>query len=77
MRPGFCEVQGLPLVSWIGSASMSARKPMTGPSPRAALDEGDDAGAADAGLDPVAAEFLQLVSDEARGLETSNNSSGV
>ena len=35
----------------------------------AALDEGDDARAANAGLDPVAAEFLQLVSDEARGLE--------
>ena len=55
-------------VSSIGSASMSARSPITLSDARlAAADHADDAGAADAGDDLIAAELAQPVGDDAGG----------
>jgi hypothetical protein len=54
-------------LSAIGSASMSARSPMTRPERACAADDADDAGAADPCDDLVAAEGAQLVGDDAGG----------
>ena len=68
--PGRLEAWGRLVASSIGSASMSARSPITLSRPcrrLLALDDADDAGAAEAGDDLVAAEFAQAIRDECRG----------
>ena len=65
IRPGFVLANGRPDFSSIGSASMSARMASTGTGP-AALDQADDAGAANAGL-VADAETGQFARDHAGG----------
>ena len=58
-----------PVISWIGSASMSARRPIVGPSPGGRRMMPTTPVLADAGRHLVAAEFPKLFGDESRGLE--------